>query len=66
MPYVTPWTVQDLEESTAVMGPNPYRHGLEANWATMEQFCGEAYKLGLTKRLIEVTNIFGSSWRAEG
>ncbi len=58
MPYVTPWTQQDLDESSAVMGPNPYRHGLEANRATMEQFCAQAHQLGLTKRLISVDDYF--------
>jgi 4,5-dihydroxyphthalate decarboxylase len=58
LPYATPWMQQDIEEMEATMGPNPYRHGLEANQSVMEQFCAQAHKLGLTKRLIGVDEYF--------
>ena len=57
-PYVTPWTTLDVEQTTAAMGDNPYAHGLEANRRTMEQFCDQAYRLGLTKNRITVDEYF--------
>jgi 4,5-dihydroxyphthalate decarboxylase len=58
MPYATPWMQQDLEESEAALGPNPYQHGLERNQRVMEQFCAHGHKLGLTKRPIGVEEYF--------
>ena len=57
-PYVTPWTALDVERTAGTMGANPYAHGLEANHATMEQFCDQAYRLGLTKNRITVDDYF--------
>jgi 4,5-dihydroxyphthalate decarboxylase len=58
LPYATPWMQQEIEESEASMGPNPYRHGLEANRAVMEQFCDTGHRLGLVKRRISVDEYF--------
>ena len=57
-PYVTPWTALDVERTAGAMGANPYAHGLEGNRATMEQFCDQAYRLGLTKNRITVDDYF--------
>lgn len=57
-PYVTPWTELDLERSQATLGANPYAHGLEENRATMEQFCDQAHRLGLTRKRIAVDDYF--------
>ena len=57
-PYATPWTHAELEDSDAAMGPNPYGHGLDANRATMEQFCGQAHEAGLTARRVAVDDYF--------
>ena len=58
MPYGTPWMQGDLEAAETALGPNPYQHGLECNTRVLEQFCAQAYKLGLTKRLIAVDEYF--------
>lgn len=57
-PYTTPWAQWDLEQSDAALGPNPYAHGIEPNRATMAQFCDQAYRLGLTRRRIELEEYF--------
>ena len=57
-PYVTPWTALDVERTAGAMGANPYAHGLDGNRATMEQFCDQAYRLGLTKTRITVDDYF--------
>lgn len=57
-PYATPWTHADLEDSDAVLGPNPYAHGLDANRAVMEQFCDQAHRVGLTARRVAVDDYF--------
>lgn len=57
-PYATPWTHAELEDADATLGLNPYSHGLDANRATMEQFCAQAYQAGLTSRLVSVDDYF--------
>lgn len=57
-PYVSPWLDQDLEAAEAVLGPDPYAHGIEANRAVMEQFCAQGHRLGLTPHLVALEDYF--------
>jgi 4,5-dihydroxyphthalate decarboxylase len=57
-PYATPWLEAELEDTIAVMGEDFHPYGLEANRAQVEMFAGEAFRLGLTKRLVTVEEYF--------
>ncbi len=57
-PYVSPWLDSELEETEAVMGDNPYAHGLEANGAIMELFAEQAFRSGLTQRRVAIDDYF--------
>ena len=57
-PYVSPWLLADLEESEALMGANPYAHGMAANRAVMETFADQAFRAGLTQRRVAVDDYF--------
>jgi 4,5-dihydroxyphthalate decarboxylase len=57
-PYATPWLEAELEDTAAVMGDDFHPHGLEANRAQIEMFAAEAFRLGLTGRLVGVEEYF--------
>lgn len=57
-PYVSPWLDSELEATEALMGGNPYAHGLEKNQAMMEKFAEQAFQIGLTKRRVAVEDYF--------
>ncbi len=57
-PYVTPWLEAEIEETEALMGPDFHSYGIEANRATLELFCREAYEAGLTSRIVAVDDYF--------
>ena len=57
-PYATPWLEAELEETEAVMGADFHPFGFERNRAQIEMFAGEAFKLGLTSRLITPEEYF--------
>jgi 4,5-dihydroxyphthalate decarboxylase len=55
-PYATPW--QEAELDAAALPPDAHADGLERNRATMEIFCEQAFRAGLTKRLVSVDDYF--------
>jgi len=57
-PYATPWLEAELEDTVAVMGENFHPYGLEQNRAQIEMFSSEAFRLGLTSRLVTVEECF--------
>ena len=57
-PYATPWLEAELEDTVAVMGENFHAYGLEQNRAQIEMFSSEAFRLGLTSRLVTVEECF--------
>jgi len=57
-PYATPWLEAELEDTAAVMGEDFHPYGLERNRAQIEMFAGEAFRLGLTKRLVTPDEYF--------
>jgi len=57
-PYATPWLEAELEETAAVMGTDFHPFGFEKNRAQIEMFAGEAFRLGLTSRLITPEEYF--------
>jgi len=57
-PYATPWLEAELEDTAAVMGEDFHPYGIDRNRAQIEMFAGEAFRLGLTSRLITVEEYF--------
>ncbi len=57
-PYATPWLEAELEETAAVMGGDFHPYGFEANRKQIEMFAGEAFRLGLTRRLVTPEEYF--------
>jgi 4,5-dihydroxyphthalate decarboxylase len=57
-PYVSPWLDSELEETEAVMGDNPYAHGLAANRSMMEMFAEQGFRTGLTQRRVAIEDYF--------
>ena len=57
-PYATPWLEAELEDTAAVMGGDFYPYGLERNRAQIDLFAGEAFRLGLTSRLVTTDEYF--------
>jgi len=57
-PYATPWLEAELEDTAAVMGDDFHPHGLEPNRGQIEMFAAEAFRLGLTSRLVTVEEYF--------
>ncbi|MFC0527700.1 ABC transporter substrate-binding protein [Phytohabitans kaempferiae] len=56
--YALPWTVDAAEETVALMGPDFWPYGLEANRATLETFLRYSYEQGLAKRLLAPEELF--------
>ena len=57
-PYATPWLEAELENTAAVMGSDFHPYGLERNRGQIEMFAGEAFRLGLTSRLVTADEYF--------
>ena len=57
-PYATPWLEAELEDTAAVMGDDFHPYGFERNRAQIEMFAGEAFRLGLTSRLVTADEYF--------
>ena len=51
-------TEAELEHTDAVMGEDFHPHGYEKNRKQIEMFAGEAFRLGLTSRLITPDEYF--------
>src|SRR5262249_24362262 len=56
--YATPWLEAELEDTAGVMGEDFHPYGFEKNRAQIEMFAGEAFRLGLTSRLIPPEEYF--------
>jgi len=57
-PYATPWLEAELEDTVAVMGEDFHPYGLERNRTQIEMFAAEAFRLGLTSRLVTTEEYF--------
>lgn len=53
-----PWTVQDAEETVALMGRDFWPYGVEANRATLSRFLNYSHQQGLAKRLLAPEELF--------
>jgi 4,5-dihydroxyphthalate decarboxylase len=57
-PYATPWLEEELEDTAAVMGDDFHPYGFQQNRAQIEMFAAEAFRLGLTGRLVTPEEYF--------
>jgi 4,5-dihydroxyphthalate decarboxylase len=57
-PYATPWLEAELEDTAAVMGDDFHPYGFEQNRTQIEMFAAEAFRLGLTSRLVTPEEYF--------
>jgi len=57
-PYATPWLEAELEDTAAVMGDDFHPYGFDQNRRQIEMFSSEAFRLGLTSRLIAPEEYF--------
>jgi 4,5-dihydroxyphthalate decarboxylase len=57
-PYATPWLEAELEDTAAVMGDDFHPYGFQQNRAQIEMFAAEAFRLGLTGRLVAPEEYF--------
>ncbi|HXJ83202.1 MAG TPA: hypothetical protein VMS64_31520 [Candidatus Methylomirabilis sp.] len=57
-PYAAPWLEAELEDTAAVMGDDFHPYGFERNRGQIEMFAAEAFRLGLTSRLVTCEDYF--------
>jgi len=57
-PYATPWLEAELEDTAAVMGDDFHPYGFQQTRAQIEMFAAEAFRLGLTGRLVTPEEYF--------
>lgn len=66
-PYSTPWQLTDLEATIELMGDDYDAHGLGPNNRKMlSTFCNEAYQAGLTRRRVQVEELFDDFLLTDG
>jgi 4,5-dihydroxyphthalate decarboxylase len=53
-----PWSADDFGRANAVVGPDPYAYGVEANRVTLEALLRYAHTQGVASRLLEVEELF--------
>lgn len=53
-----PWLAQYLEETEAVLGPDPFPYGLKANRTAVETLCRYLVEQGLVNRVLAATELF--------
>jgi 4,5-dihydroxyphthalate decarboxylase len=56
-----PFLDQQLAEAQALLGPDPWPYGVEANRRCLEYFLAQHHKQGLSDRLVPLTDLFPPS-----
>jgi 4,5-dihydroxyphthalate decarboxylase len=56
--FPLPWTPHLVEQSSALLGSDPWPYGVEANRITLEAFAQYAFEQGLCARKIELNELF--------
>jgi 4,5-dihydroxyphthalate decarboxylase len=56
--FPLPWTPHLMEQSTALLGPDPWPYGIEANRVTLEAFAQYAFEQGICARRVELHELF--------
>ena len=59
-----PWLVKHIEDDLAILGPDPFPYGLEANRYTLETFMGYVHEQGIVKKPMSPDQLFASETRA--
>ena len=56
-----PWVAQEVEETQSLMGRNFSPYGVDANRAALETLCEYSFKQGLSKRRLNIEELFHPS-----
>jgi len=56
--FPLPWTPHLMEQSSVLLGPDPWPYGLEANRTTLEAFAQYAFEQGVCARRMEMHDLF--------
>ena len=56
--FPLPWTPYLMEQSSALLGPDPWPYGVEANRPTLEAFAQYAFEQGICARKMEMDELF--------
>ena len=56
-----PWVAQEVEETQSLMGRNFSPYGVDANRAALETLCEYSFKQGLSKRRLNIEELFHTS-----
>jgi 4,5-dihydroxyphthalate decarboxylase len=62
--FLLPWLLAELERTEALMGPDLWRYGLEANRAELETMCRYSLEQFLAPTLVDVDSLFAPSTRS--
>lgn len=67
LPVSLPWLQQEIDATRALMGPDFWPYGLQANRAELRAACSYAHEQGLTERLVTPDELFaGTTLDREG
>ena len=55
------WFRETLEEQRRVLGPDPWAYSVATNLAALQALCRYAHQQGLTRRLLDVSELFDPS-----
>jgi 4,5-dihydroxyphthalate decarboxylase len=58
LPYALPWVMAEAEETRALMGDDPFPHGVARNRKTLETLAGYTDRQGLAPRRLTVEEMF--------
>ncbi len=61
LPYALPWVLAEAEETRALMGDDPFPHGVARNRKTLETLAGYTFRQGLAPRRLAVEEMFWES-----
>ena len=56
--FPLPWTPHLMEQSSALLGPDPWPYGIDANRTTLEAFAQYAFEQGVCARRVELHELF--------
>ncbi len=61
-----PWLVKHVEDDLAILGPDPFPYGLEANRHSLETFMGYVHEQGIIKKPMTPDQLFAAETRTAG
>jgi len=62
--FPLPWTPHLMEQSSALLGPDPWPYGVDANRTTLEAFAQYAFEQGVCARRMDLEELFPQEVRS--